>query len=81
MPNIEGNNQWGKKDYPKDDAFRAAFQQYSQEKNGSGLTADEQIVRIEKEFGLQIKRRKLFDIRKRLGIESIRKNVSTTAEE
>ncbi|KAG2336727.1 hypothetical protein BDR05DRAFT_1005611 [Suillus weaverae] len=79
--NIEGINQWGKKDYLEDDAFRAAFQQYSQEKNGSGLTPDEQIFRIEKEFGLQIKRRKLFDIRKRLGIESIRKNVSTTAEE
>jgi hypothetical protein len=40
---------------PDDDTLRCAFQQYSREKNGSGLNANEQLARLEKEFGLHIK--------------------------
>lgn len=34
--------------------LQAAFQQYGREKNGSGLSTKEQLVRIKLEFGLDI---------------------------
>lgn len=35
---------------PSDDEFRVAFQQYGREKNGSGLSAAEQLARLSAEF-------------------------------
>ncbi|KAF7975981.1 hypothetical protein HWV62_8132 [Athelia sp. TMB] len=69
-----GENQWGKKKYPPDDELIAAFIQYGKEKNGSGLNAEEQLARLEKEFGLRIGKRTLTTLRKRLLIPSVRKN-------
>ncbi|KAF7970556.1 hypothetical protein HWV62_23735 [Athelia sp. TMB] len=74
MPNPTGENQWGKKKYPPDDELIAAFIQYGKEKNGSGLNAEEQLARLEKEFGLRIGKRTLTTLRKRLLIPSVRKN-------
>lgn len=39
---------------PPDEELITAFIQYSKEKDGSGLTADEQLARLDEEFGLQI---------------------------
>ncbi|KAH7929145.1 hypothetical protein BV22DRAFT_1029764 [Leucogyrophana mollusca] len=81
MPNPTGQNQWGKKEYPPDDELRAAFAQYSRENNGSGLSADDQMARLNKEFNLDIKRRKLFTLRKQLGVESVRKPANSSPQE
>ncbi|KAL0945345.1 hypothetical protein HGRIS_000843 [Hohenbuehelia grisea] len=76
MPNPTGNNQYGEKKYPSDSDLYDSFIQYSRENSGSGLSADEQLARLEKEHGLSISRRKLFDLRKKLQIPSVQKNTS-----
>lgn len=35
---------------PPDEELRAAFEQYGREKNGSGLSADEQLSRLNDQF-------------------------------
>ncbi|KAL0953005.1 hypothetical protein HGRIS_007210 [Hohenbuehelia grisea] len=74
MPNPTGVNQYNKKDYPSDEDLLAAFKQYAAEKNGAGLNTAEQLARLEKDFGLPIGRSKLFELRKRVGAPSVRKN-------
>ncbi|KAL0957505.1 hypothetical protein HGRIS_001298 [Hohenbuehelia grisea] len=49
-----GTNQYAKKEYPLDERLLAAFKQYATEKNGAGLNAEEQLARLDKEFGLVI---------------------------
>ncbi|KAM6501456.1 hypothetical protein JOM56_004470 [Amanita muscaria] len=80
MPNPSGRNQYGTKAYPPDNDLRAAFEQYSKEKNGSGLNTEEQMAQLEQDFGLHIGRRKLFILRKDLGLPSVRKNPTTAQD-
>jgi hypothetical protein len=81
MSNRSGNNQYGVKKYPPDSELRAAFEQFSREKNGSGLSGNEQLIRLNELFPeLDIRKRTLTTLRKRLGIVSIRKNTSTPEE-
>lgn len=35
---------------PPDDELRAAFEQFSREKNGSGLSGNEQLIRLNNQF-------------------------------
>ena len=35
---------------PPDNELRAAFEQFSREKNGTGLSGDEQLIRLNKQF-------------------------------
>jgi hypothetical protein len=35
---------------PPDNELRAAFEQFSREKNGSGLSGNEQLIRLNKQF-------------------------------
>jgi hypothetical protein len=35
---------------PPDDELRAAFEQFSREKSGSGLSGDEQLIRLNTQF-------------------------------
>ncbi|KAH7904526.1 hypothetical protein BJ138DRAFT_1119331 [Hygrophoropsis aurantiaca] len=81
MTNLDGRNQWGEKEYPKDAALYAAFEQYAKENSGSGLKAEEQLVRLKSEFGLDIRRSKLYELRKRLSVKSVRKNIGSSAQE
>ncbi|KAF9486834.1 hypothetical protein BDN71DRAFT_1555218, partial [Pleurotus eryngii] len=80
MVNPTGKNQYGRKEYPSDDTLVAAFARYASEKNGSGLSADEQRDRLKSELKLDISRAKLFAIRRRLQIPSVRKNTTSPQE-
>ncbi|KAF4568635.1 hypothetical protein EYR36_010648 [Pleurotus pulmonarius] len=80
MVNPTGRNQYGQKEYPSDDTFVAVFARYAAEKNGSGLNADEQRDRLKSELKLDISRAKLFAIRRRLKIPSVRKNTTSPHE-
>lgn len=40
---------------PADDVLRERFLQYAKEKNGSGLTAAEQIARLRSDLGFDIR--------------------------
>lgn len=40
---------------PADDVFREALQGYAKENGGSGLSTDDQLLRLQKQFGLSIK--------------------------
>ncbi|KAG8911467.1 hypothetical protein FRC01_005700 [Tulasnella sp. 417] len=53
---------------PSDDVFRKALQAYAKENGGSGLSTKYQILRLKKEFGLDIGKTSLFKQKKRLGI-------------
>ncbi|KDQ58250.1 hypothetical protein JAAARDRAFT_193672 [Jaapia argillacea MUCL 33604] len=74
MLNPLGRNQWGEKIDVSDEVLKDAFEQYGKENNGSGLTAEEVIARLKADLGYEIKRTKLFELRKRLGITTVRKN-------
>ncbi|KDR77948.1 hypothetical protein GALMADRAFT_94442 [Galerina marginata CBS 339.88] len=80
MPNKHGVNQYGTKDYPADAALLAAFVGYARENSGAGLSAADQIARLQLDFGLSVARNKLFALRRKVGAPSVRKNKNDLSE-
>ncbi|KIO16271.1 hypothetical protein M407DRAFT_86190 [Tulasnella calospora MUT 4182] len=78
--NPDGNNGYAKQEYPPDDDLREAFERYSRENGGAGLSEKDQRLRLRTEFGLTIGRSKLFEHRKRLKIKSARKSGISTQD-
>ncbi|KAJ7099755.1 hypothetical protein C8R44DRAFT_747675 [Mycena epipterygia] len=74
MPNPSGKNGEGVKSYPEDSVLLAAFTRYSRENSGSGLNEQDQLRRLKLDFGLDIKRNKLYSLRKQVGATSVRKS-------
>ncbi|KAJ7652422.1 hypothetical protein DFH06DRAFT_1331056 [Mycena polygramma] len=80
MVNLTGANQHGTKEYPEDSKLKDAFKRYARENSGAGLGYQDQIVRLKHEFQLDIKRNTLCNLRKRLGVESVKKNKANRTE-
>ncbi|KAF7329564.1 hypothetical protein MKEN_00219300 [Mycena kentingensis (nom. inval.)] len=68
MPNLTGNNQYGEKNTPSDEELRAAFLRYA----AIPLNREQQIYALGKEFDYHIRLTKLTELRKRLGIPTVR---------
>ncbi|KAJ7264827.1 hypothetical protein C8J57DRAFT_1512195 [Mycena rebaudengoi] len=58
--------------HPEDSVLVDAFTRYSRENSGAGLSTKDQLVRLLHEFKLDIGKTKLFEIRKRLGIPTVK---------
>ncbi|KAJ7115426.1 hypothetical protein C8R44DRAFT_928484 [Mycena epipterygia] len=74
MVNATGTNGTAEQDYPEDSVLYDAFIRYSRENSGSGLGTEDQLARLQHDFNLQIRKTKLYSIRKRLGIETVKKS-------
>ncbi|KAJ7289624.1 hypothetical protein C8J57DRAFT_1046436 [Mycena rebaudengoi] len=57
---------------PEDSVLVDAFTRYSRENSGAGLSTKDQLARLQHEFKLDIGKTKLFEIRKRLGIPTVK---------
>ncbi|KAJ7739189.1 hypothetical protein B0H16DRAFT_66451 [Mycena metata] len=73
MVNAAGLNGKPVIEYPPDDLLIDAFNQYARENSGAGLGVEDQLARLELQFKLIIEKSSLYRLRKRLGIESVRK--------
>ncbi|KAF6748401.1 hypothetical protein DFP72DRAFT_992260 [Ephemerocybe angulata] len=69
MPNPEGANQWGPKDYPPDDILKKSLEKYV----AYGLTREQKLARLKKDHNLEISIRKLTNLQKRLSVATVRK--------
>ncbi|KAJ7100453.1 hypothetical protein C8R44DRAFT_859356 [Mycena epipterygia] len=74
MVNATGTNGTAEQDYPEGSVLYDAFIRYSRENSGSGLGTEDQLARLQHDFNLQIRKTKLYSIRKRLGIETVKKS-------
>ncbi|KIO17777.1 hypothetical protein M407DRAFT_12196 [Tulasnella calospora MUT 4182] len=68
--NPECHNGRSKQSYPSDDIFLKALQGYAVENGGSGLSVDDQLARLNKEFNLKIGCTTLFKHAKRLKVKT-----------
>ncbi|KAJ7126924.1 hypothetical protein C8R44DRAFT_667777 [Mycena epipterygia] len=80
MVNVKGVNKDGVKDYPEDSILRDAFERYSRQNSGAGLGYEDQIAHLKHDFGLDIKRTALSNLRKRIGAVSVRNSKGTRTE-
>ncbi|KAF8497710.1 hypothetical protein JB92DRAFT_2986656 [Gautieria morchelliformis] len=76
MPNVEGTNQYGPKNYPEDGILTASFKQYTRER----LTAPQQLERLKEEFNIVIGETTLYKLRRRLNIPTMRNNALAPEE-
>ncbi|KAJ7069049.1 hypothetical protein B0H15DRAFT_871313 [Mycena belliarum] len=72
MPNPKGKNGTLSQEWPEDSVLKDAFARYGRENSGTGLSAADQISRLLTEFDVQVGRKKLFEVRKRLCVDSVR---------
>ncbi|KAF7351925.1 hypothetical protein MVEN_01154300 [Mycena venus] len=80
MPNPAGKNGAGVKEYPDDAVLADAFARYARENSGSGLNEADQRSRLEAEFGLSIGKKKLYELRKKVNSDSVRKSKKRRTE-
>ncbi|KAJ7499865.1 hypothetical protein FB451DRAFT_46833 [Mycena latifolia] len=81
MVNATGRNGTDAKDYPEDSVLVAAFTKYARENSGAGLSTKDQLARLKHDFDLTIGKTKLYALRKRLGIESVKNSAGKRTEE
>ncbi|KAJ7740270.1 hypothetical protein DFH07DRAFT_965451 [Mycena maculata] len=80
MVNTNGDNQYGKKEYPSDDILISAFKQYARANSGAGLNWKAQIGQLEHDFGLEIGKTKLYELRKELKIDTVKSSRQTRTD-
>ncbi|KAJ7477358.1 hypothetical protein FB451DRAFT_1557170 [Mycena latifolia] len=66
---------------PEDSVLVAAFTKYARENSGAGLSTKDQLARLKHDFDLTIGKTKLYALRKRLGIESVKNSAGKRTEE
>ncbi|KAF8530930.1 hypothetical protein JB92DRAFT_2854324 [Gautieria morchelliformis] len=76
MPNVEGTNQYGPKNYPEDGILTASFKQYTRKR----LTAPQQLERLKEEFNIVIGETTLYKLQRRLNIPTMRNNALAPEE-
>ncbi|KAK6972172.1 hypothetical protein R3P38DRAFT_3486110 [Favolaschia claudopus] len=72
MVNTHGNNQHGVKEYPPEEELVEAFQRYSRANSGAGLNTQAQLNQLRQDFGLQIGKTKLYELRKSLNVDTVK---------
>ncbi|KAJ6586479.1 hypothetical protein DFH09DRAFT_910960 [Mycena vulgaris] len=62
---------------PPDADLLAAFRQYGRENSGSGLKWQQQLARLQTDFGLKIGKTKIYALRGRLGVDTVKNSRQT----
>ncbi|KAJ7909608.1 hypothetical protein B0H13DRAFT_2233040 [Mycena leptocephala] len=81
MVNRTGKNGQPEQNYPEDSVLLDAFTRYARENSGSGLGTEAQLARLWTEFKLRIGKTKLYALRARLGVETVKNSSAKRTEE
>ncbi|KAJ7887424.1 hypothetical protein B0H13DRAFT_1888832 [Mycena leptocephala] len=81
MVNRTGKNGQTEQNYPEDSVLLDAFTWYARENSGSGLGTEAQLARLWTKFKLRIGKTKIYALRARLGVETVKNSSAKRTKE